>query len=244
MFSTGDAIMDFAGGLLRPLDLGVPFSFLLIDIGGGIRRSPESFLRKQLAFHKPLGPDDILCIPLQALCEGLMTPGLCYHSAPNAGAISGVFSRTLLDQGSRRPAGTFNYALVARDYINLNAKVEYHFAMLDAICGRNNRANYIRFRFKGGGAGMERGHRRAIFLQTVLEQNGFFTTVVGDLITASLTGASQTRVYNQLIMLGQLFGYSRFLDGIMNDDDSPAKFAQAFLDGHYDTRELERVENS
>lgn len=239
MFSTGDSIMDFAGGLLRQLDIGVPFSFLLIDLGGGIRRSQESFLRKQLAIHKALGPDDILSIPLQALCEGLMTPGLSWHSAPNPGAFSSIVSKTMLDKRSKRPAGSFNYALVARDYLNLNAKVEFHFAMLDAICGRNNRANYIRFRFKGGGAGLERGHRRAIFLQKVLEQNGFYTTVVGDLITASLTGASKTKVYSQLIMLGRLLGFSRFLDGLMNDDDSPLQLAQAFLEGRYNTRELE-----
>ncbi|WP_028580321.1 PEP/pyruvate-binding domain-containing protein [Desulfogranum japonicum] len=239
MFSTGDAIMDFAGSLLRQLDIGVPISFLLIDVGGGIRRSHESFLRKQLALHKPLDLNDILCIPLQALCKGLLTPNLSYHSAPDAGAMSGILSRTLLDKRGKRPAGSFNYALVARDYINLNAKVEYHFAMLDAICGRNTRANYIRFRFKGGGAGLERGHRRAIFLQKVLEENGFFTTVVGDLITASLTGASRDRVYKQLIMLGRLFGYSRFLDGVMHDEKSPEIFARAFLEGKYNTREFE-----
>ncbi len=238
MFDTGDMIMDYAGGLLRPLDIGVPFSFLVIDLGGGLRRHQESFLRKQLAMHKPLGQDDILSIPLMALCEGLTTPGLSWHSAPDAAAFSTVMSKAMVDTRGSRPAGSFNYALAARDYINLNARVEFHFAMLDAICGRDTHANYIRFRFKGGGAGLERGHRRALFLQHVLEQNGFYTTVIDDLITASLTGASKELVYRQLVMIGRLLGFSRFLDGVMSEDATPLRLAEAFLAGRFDTREL------
>ncbi len=238
MFNTGDMVMDYAGGLLRPLDIGVPFSFLVIDLGGGLRRHQESFLRKQLALHKPLGLDDILSIPLMALCEGLTTPGLSWHSAPDAAAFSTVMSKAMLDTRGNRPAGSFNYALAARDYINLNARVEFHFAMLDAICGRDTHANYIRFRFKGGGAGLERGHRRALFLQHVLEQNGFYTTVIDDLITASLTGASKELIYRQLVMIGRLLGFSRFLDGVMSEDATPLRLAKAFLAGRFDTREL------
>jgi len=237
MFNTGDMVMDYAGGLLRPLDIGVPFSFLVIDLGGGLRRHQESFLRKQLALHKPLGLDDILSIPLKALCEGLTTPGLSWHSEPDAAAFSTVMSKAMLDNRGNRPAGSFNYALAARDYINLNARVEFHFAMLDAICGRDTHANYIRFRFKGGGAGLERGHRRALFLQHVLEKNGFYTSVIDDLITASLTGASKELVYKQLVMIGRLLGFSRFLDGVMSEDDTPLLLAEAFLAGRYDTRE-------
>jgi pyruvate,water dikinase len=146
-------------------------------------------------------------------------------------------SKAMLDNRGNRPAGSFNYALAARDYINLNARVEFHFAMLDAICGRDTHANYIRFRFKGGGAGLERGHRRALFLQHVLEKNGFYTTVIDDLITASLTGASKELVYKQLVMIGRLLGFSRFLDGVMSEDNTPFRLAEAFLAGRFDTRE-------
>jgi pyruvate,water dikinase len=236
MFDTGDMVMDFAGSLLRPLDIGVPFSFLVIDLGGGLRRTAESFLRKQLAFPKPLGRIDVLSIPLAALCDGLMTPGLSWHSNPDDEAMGNIMSQTLLSGRGRRPAGSFNYALAARDYLNLNARVEFHFAMIDSICGRDTRANYIRFRFKGGGAGLERGHRRALFLQHVLQKNGFYTTVIEDLITATLAGASKEMVHERLIMVGRLLGYSRFLDGIMNEDSAPIHLAEGFLAGNFSTR--------
>ncbi|TKB28535.1 hypothetical protein FCL47_03365 [Desulfopila sp. IMCC35006] len=243
MFNVGDLIMEEAGGLLRPLEIGVPFDFLVIDVGGGIRQDTSKSLRRRLAVHKPLGKDDILSIPLQAFCEGLLTPGLSWHSGPDLDALSDIFSRTLLDARTARPAGSYNYALAARDYLNLNARVEFHFAMLDAICGRDSHANYIRFRFKGGGAGFQRGRRRAIFLRHVLEKNAFYTTVADDLITASLVGASKEVVYERLIMLGRLMGFSRFLDGVMTDSSTPLKLAEAFLAGRYDSRNVLEAED-
>ncbi|MFH0782841.1 MAG: PEP/pyruvate-binding domain-containing protein [Pseudomonadota bacterium] len=236
MFSAGDMVMEEAGNLLRPLSIGIPFFFLVIDVGGGVRRESRSGWRNHLALHRPLGLEDILSVPLTAFCEGLLTPGLSWHTAPDDEALPEIFSRTMFDKRGARPAGSFNYALAARDYLNLNARVEFHFAMLDSVCGRDTYANYIRFRFKGGGAGLERGHRRAIFLRQVLENNGFYTTVVGDLITASLTGASKETVYDRLIMLGRLIGYSRYLDGVMTDDQTPFDLAKAFLAGRYDRK--------
>ena len=245
MFDAGDIIMEEAGGLLRPLDIGVPFSFLVIDVGGGTRKVEKASLRQRLALQNPLTRKDILSLPLTALCEGLTTPGLNWHSGPDVDALPEIMSRAMFDTRGARPAGSFNYALAARDYLNLNARVEFHFAMLDTVCGKDSHANYIRFRFKGGGAGLERGHRRAIFLRHVFESNGFYTTVAADLITASLTGASKEVIYERLIMVGRLLGFSRFLDGVMTSDETPLLLAQAFLAGRFDTRDItkEVVEN-
>jgi len=236
MFRAGDQVMEDAGDLLRPLEIGVPFSFLVIDLGGGIRKPKDRTLARRLTIRHPLSREDVLSTPLAALCDGLTTPGLCYHSAPDPSALPGIFSTTLLDERGPRPVGSFNYALAARDYLNLNARVEFHFAMVDAVCGRDTHANYIRFRFKGGGAGLERSHRRAVFLQHVLVQNAFYTTVVGDLVTASLTGASKEHMYRHLVMIGRLLGFSRFLDGVMTTDETPVQLAEAFLAGRYDSR--------
>ena len=240
MFNAGDEVMEEAGGLLRPLDIGVPFHFLVVDVGGGTRRDePAGRRRKRFAIRRPLRRADILSAPLAALCDGLTTPGLSWHTGPDAEAVGDIMSRTMLDSRGPRPAGSFNYALAARDYLNLNARVEFHFAMLDAVCGGDAQANYIRFRFKGGGAGQERGRRRVRFLRTVLERNGFVTTMTGDLITASLAGASREVIRERLVMLGRLLGYSRFLDGVMTGDDTPARLAEAFLAGRYDREEAD-----
>jgi pyruvate,water dikinase len=39
-------------------------------------------------------------------------------------------------------------------------------------------------------------------------------------------------------MIGRLLGFSRFLDGVMSEDDTPFRLAEAFLAGRFDTRSL------
>lgn len=239
MFHAGDMVMEEAGGLLHPLDIGVPFHFLVVDVGGGLRRdAPAPGVRWGGLRRRVLGPGDILSRPLAALCEGLTTPGLSWHPGAVGSALSGLFSRNMLDAASARPVGSFNYALAARDYLNLNSRVEYHFAMLDAVCGGSAQANYVRFRFKGGGTSAERTSRRALFLREVLEESGFVTSVKGDLVTASLTGAGREAVRARLVMLGRLIGFSRCLDAVMRDDGTAHRLARGFLDGVYDSAKI------
>jgi len=227
MFDGGDRVMAQAGGLLKRVDIGVPFHFLVIDLGGALSS----------ASHDPvLGRTDIRSTPLAAVCEGLATPELSWHSPPSAAAMGGLFSRALLDARSVRPVGSFNYALAARDYLNLNARVEFHFAMLDTVCSGNGQANYIRFRFKGGGTGGEQCQRRARFVGEVLEANGFFSAVARDMVTASLAGAPRDLIRERLVMLGRLLGFSRLLDAVMTDDETPHRLARAFLEGRFFVR--------
>jgi hypothetical protein len=40
--------------------------------------------------------------------------------------MGSIMSQAILNNRGRRPAGSFNYALAARDYINLNARVGFH----------------------------------------------------------------------------------------------------------------------
>lgn len=245
MFHAGDMVTEEAGGLLRPLDIGVPFHFLVVDVGGGVRREDTVFGARNAGLRRrTLGIGDILSRPLAALCEGLTTPGLSWHPTFDGTAWSGLLSRNMLDARSARPVGSFNYALAARDYLNLNSRVEYHFAMLDAVCGGSAQANYVRFRFKGGGSSTARTSRRALFLREVLEESGFVTTVKGDLVTASLTGAGREAVRAKLVMIGRLIGFTRCLDAVMRDDRIAHLLAEGFLAGNYDSAKiLEGEEN-
>ena len=224
MFQTGDDILESAEVLVRRLDGHVPLHFLIIDLGGGI--APGS-----MTFKVRL--EDILSFPLLALWKGIQTPGLRWNEPPPAAMVSGLLSRSLLDSGSARPIGQQNYALITRDYLNLNARVDYHFAMIDAVCGMNPRENYIRFRFKGGGTTAVQRERRALFISEVLKANNFFVDQRGDLVTASILENQRSETEERLVMLGRLLGFSRLLDATMRDDTVHRKVAQAFMDGDY-----------
>ncbi len=238
MFRAGDDVMETAGTLLRRVELGVPFHVLAIDVGGGFRDGTAGGARRRPANGPvlPAVPADVASVPFAALCEGLTTPGLAW-GPPEGGVPAGLLSRALLDGRGERPVGSFNYALVSRDYCNLNARVEYHFAMLDALCTDNPRENHIRFRFKGGGTGGARRVRRIAFMREVLAGAGFFTAAVDDLLTATLAGEPAVVVRQRLVLLGRLLGYTRLLDAAMTDNDAPALFARAFLAGRYDIKD-------
>ncbi|MFP5213818.1 MAG: PEP/pyruvate-binding domain-containing protein, partial [Acidobacteriota bacterium] len=224
MFDAGDAVVEGADILLRRLDESIPFHFFIIDLGGGIINGQSGFR---------LNPEDILCTPFLALWEGISTPGLRWNKPAPGQAISGLFSRSLLDGGSGRPVGQQNYALITKDYLNLNARVDYHFAMIDSVCGANPRENYIRFRFKGGGTTLAQRERRARFIVDVLETHGFFINMRTDLVTASVQEMSLEEGREKLDMLGRLLGFSRLMDAAMLDDDVPHRVARAFLQGDY-----------
>ncbi|EPR44270.1 pyruvate phosphate dikinase PEP/pyruvate-binding protein [Desulfovibrio sp. X2] len=230
MFEAGDETLEEASSLVRRLDEDVPLHFLLIDLGGGLAPG-HGKLRVRMR--------DVLCAPLLALCEGMDTPGLRWRVPPPTGSVSGLFVKGLTDKRGPRPLGEFNYAMISRDYLNLNARVEFHFAMIDTVCGRNPRENYVRFRFKGGGGEMAQRERRARSVAFVLEAYDFLADFEGDLVTGSLHDVPAETIRERLIMLGRLLGFTRLLDAAMTGDDMPGRLAQAFLDGDYGLRCLE-----
>ncbi len=224
MFRVGDAVLEESDVLTHRLEDGLPFHFLVIDLGGGIVPGKDRF---------KIHLEDVLSAPLLALCKGIATPGLRWGQPPPGAALSGLLSRAMLDARSAREVGSPNYALITRDYLNLNARVDYHFTMVDAVCSANPRENYIRFRFKGGGTTAVQRERRARFVSEVLGEHHFFTDQQGDLVNATLSETGREETAERLVMIGRLLGFSRLLDATMSDDAAPRKVAQAFLAGDY-----------
>jgi pyruvate,water dikinase len=231
LFEAGDSITDEAFSLVRRLRDPSGLLFLIIDLGGGLAPTRSA----------QIDPGHILCEPLAALRRGMATPGLRWGVAPPvmAGGLSGVMSRGMLDARSERPLGNPNYALVSRDYLNLNARVDFHFVLVDAVCGANPRENSIRFRFKGGGTALPQRERRARFVEEVLRGEDFFTSRQGDLVTGILAEGGRETILAKLEMLGRFIGFSRLLDAVMLDDGMPGRVARAFREGDYGLAGLE-----
>jgi len=223
LFTAGDALAEEAFALVHRLRDAEGLSFLIIDLGGGLTPSRSVAI--------PLS--SVLCEPLAALCRGMATPNLRWGKPPPIPNTTGLMSRSLLDKRGERPVGEPNYALVTRDYLNLNARVDYHFAMIDAVCGANPRENTIRFRFKGGGTAKAQRERRAAFIEAVMREQEFFTNRQGDMVTAVLVEGARELIRDKMEMLGRLLGFSRLLDAAMIDDDMPGRVAAAFLEGDY-----------
>ena len=147
--------------------------------------------------------------------------------------MGSVMSSFLTDQKSERPIGMPNYAMVSRDYCNMNARMDFHFIMIDAVASLEPRSNHIKFRFKGGGTSLERRRRRALCIGEIFEQHGFFVDVKEDLVNASLQGASREAIEEKLVMVGRILGFTRLLDAAMGTDAMIPAVARAFMEGNY-----------
>ncbi|MBU4260847.1 MAG: pyruvate, phosphate dikinase [Proteobacteria bacterium] len=234
MFEAGDEAVEQASGVIYHLDSEVPFLVSLIDLGGGLL--PGSARR--------VPPKQVLSRPFTALWQGVTTPGLNWGPAGGV-AMGSVVSRFLTDHRSARPIGLPNYALVTRDFLNLNARMDFHFTMVDAICGIDSRLNYIKFRFKGGGTGPEQRNRRVRCLAEILTAAGFFCDLRDDLLTAAIQGGAAVVIEEKLKVIGRILGFSRLLDAVMRRDELVPRVAQAFLDGDYELAGLkEEIDGS
>jgi len=145
------------------------------------------------------------------------------------------FKETVLggDRGPRRPSDK-NYAIVARDYMNLNARFAYHYAMVDAMVGPGTEHNHVHFRFRGGGAGEENKQRRARFLERILRETGFGVDRSGDLVTAWFRRYPQTDSENALELLGHLIVCARQLDAVLKTDAAIKLYGEYFLSQRFD----------
>jgi pyruvate,water dikinase len=231
MFAGGDDLIEHAGTAVRHLQSEVPFLVSLIDLGGGFS--------EQVGRGRFITAAQVSSVPFAALWRGVMTPGLCWGPTGGTVAAGGVMSRWLTDHRAARPIGMPNYALVSRDYLNLNARMDFHFVMVDTLCGIDPRSNCIRFRFKGGGTTLAQRRRRIRCIAEILEANGFFCNVQDDLITATLQGGAASMLEEKLVTVGRLLGFTRLLDAAMVDDDAASATARAFLAGNYSLAGLE-----
>jgi pyruvate,water dikinase len=231
MFQTGEDMLKSAEALARRLDGSVPLHFLIIDLGGGIAPGSESF---------SVRVEDVLSVPMQAILRGVLTPGIRWNQPPPVAMVAGPLSSPLLVSNSGKPLGQQNYALITRDYLNLNVRVDHHFAMIDAVCGTNPRENHIRFRFKVSGINEAQRERRGLFITEVLEANDFLVDQRGDLVTASILETQQSETEDRLVVLGRLLGFSRLLDASMYDDTVYQRAARAFMDGDFALNSLEQ----
>lgn len=230
MFEAGDEMLEENFGAVHAVEAPVPFFVSVIDMGGGLALTGKKKRR--------IAPEEVISRPFHALWQGITTPGLHWGPPPGGAPMGSVMSSFLTDHKSERPIGMPNYCIVSRDYCNMNARMDFHFIMIDTVCGPEPRSNHIKFRFKGGGTAMKRRHRRALCIGEIFEHYGFGVDVRDDLVNASLQGANREAIEEKLIMVGRILGFTRLLDAAMADDTMIRTVAQAFYEGDYTLERL------
>ena len=229
MFDLGDEATGPGHRATWRVDTEIPLNLSLLDLGGTILQDTSDK-------HSAVKPAEVQSIPFQALWRGIGHPGVSWagRSQVSASGFMSVMSTSMADRGAAvRRLGTPNYVIVAPEYLNFNARLAYHFTMVDALVSEVSENNYVNFRFRGGGAGVARRDLRARFLNEVLLRQNFNVDRRGDLITAWLRRYPQQTSEAKLTMLGKLMACARQLDMLLENQASVDHYVERFLTGDY-----------
>jgi pyruvate,water dikinase len=228
MFDVGDEVDRQGQRRVYRLESEVPLQLAVLDLGAALPPTEQE--------RRTVRPEEIASPPFQALWRGMTRPGLSWAGRTQIGVggfLSVMASSMASAPGTMRELGACNYLMVAPDYVNLNARLAYHFAMVDAFVSPVPENNFVNFRFRGGGAAHERRDLRARFLAEVLLRSGFGVDRRGDLVTAWLRRYPRDASEAGLATLGALMACARQLDMLMDDESAVQEFAGRFLTGDY-----------
>jgi pyruvate,water dikinase len=229
VFDLGDDAIKRGQTRAVRLETEVPLHLTVMDLGGAFPDMDES--------ARTLKPEQIESMPFQALWRGVSDPRVSWagRTRISVSGFASVMVKSVTDPyGSIRQLGERNYLIVSPEYLNLNARLAYHFAMADAFVSDVPEINYVNFRFRGGAASEERKDLRARFLAEVLLNLKFGVDRRGDLVTAWLRRHSRKESEEGLMMLGRLMACARQLDMLMDNEAALHRFVERFLAGNYD----------
>jgi len=207
-------------GAARRLKTQLPLVMYLLDLGEG--------LFPTAAEGKLVDAADIKSRPMWALWYGLSDSRVKW---PN------TLTHMDWEEFDKVSAGIFSfdskllasYGLISEDYLHLMIRFGYHFSVVDSICGPDEGANYINFRFKGGGAGFDQRLLRLLFIRRVLERYGFETTTRGDMLDAKAGRIGENETRRLLARLGYLMAVTRLMDMRMDDEEQVEAEVERFM---------------
>lgn len=207
-------------GRSRRLETHLPLVMYVLDLGGGLL--PEA------GDKGPVDAGLLSCAPLRSLWSGLADERVEWDE-----------SQLHMDWETfdRISAGIFrkdskilaSYSIIATEYMHLNIRFGYHFSIVDALCGELPGANYVKFRFKGGGAALEQRAHRLAFIRRVLELFGYEIQIKGDMLDASFMRMPADETSRALHALGLVLAVTRLMDMKLPDADAAHREADLFL---------------
>jgi pyruvate,water dikinase len=225
MFRLGDRNSRFWRPTSRKLLSSVPVKIRIISLDGSVRGSRWSCRE-----------DDVDSIPFRALFRGMTDPRVSWSTRhfEHLDLMPRDFVEQVLG-GTRGPRrkGDSNYAIVGRNYVNLNARLVFHYLMVDALVGPSRETNHVHFRARGGGGSDDNRERRARFMELVLRSMGIVVNRRGDLVTGWLRGETREESEEALVRIGLLMACARQLDMIMTSDSWVPVFVERFIEGDY-----------
>ncbi|MCP4721049.1 MAG: hypothetical protein GY860_16470, partial [Desulfobacteraceae bacterium] len=220
----------------------IPMLFYLLDVGSGIKNSPKDNAQPD---KKILKPENIASIPMKALLKGLSNPKICWSETTHFDWEE--YDRIVMAGGviSADSPMFGSYAVLSKEYLNVNFRFGYHFVIIDTICSSSKEDNYILFRFSGGGGTPVGRSLRANFIKEILTRLGFMVEIKSDLVDGKFNHGSLKTMEKTLDLIGRLLGATKLMDMYLKENMGVEILVDDFMNGRYDFRsaadkELER----
>ena len=186
----------------RKLVSGLPLSMYVLDLQHGVSDAAKG---------REITPCDIVCGPFKSLWQGLSSPDILWDARmPHMDWEA--FDRISAGIFSADSQILSSYAVISGRYMHLMLRFGYHFSVVDCLCGDASKNNYINFRFKGGGAGLDGQLLRLEFIRRILHASGFQVVTKGDLLHARLARLECAEIEARLILLGRILAMTRLMD--------------------------------
>ena len=207
-------------GRSRLLETTLPLVMYVLDLGGG--------LAQEAGDKGPVDVQALTCTPLRSLWAGLADERVAWDES-QMHVDWEAFDRVSAGIFSKDSRILASYSIIASEYMHLNIRFGYHFSIVDALCGESPGANYIKFRFKGGGGALPQRMHRLIFVRQVLEHFGCETTIKGDMLDASYMRMPAAETAHALEVLGLVLAVTRLMDVKLADSAEAKSEASLFL---------------
>ncbi len=207
-------------GRSKKLRTELPLVIYLIDLDQGLRNGVQR--------QKEVAPADIASLPMQAFWKGLSDERVTWPEN---------MTHVDWEEFDRMSAGIFNndsrllasYGLLAEDYLHLLVRFGYHFSEVDSLCGQLAGQNYVKFRFKGGGAAIENKTLRLKLIQRILIHFGFEVGIRGDMLDAFCSRMGFEDTAKRLSILGYLMAVTRMMDMRLDSEGKLDKEFENFI---------------
>jgi pyruvate,water dikinase len=224
MFGIGDRLGSRARGAVK-LVSQLPLDVFLLDIGGGLLAGKTR--------GNNVTVEQIACEPLLALWKGLSHRGVRWEDRSHFDWKT--FDEVVMAGGiARKDSADFaSYAVIDKDYLNLNMRFGYHFAIIDTLCGEKKKENYCLLRFAGGGGDFSGRSLRIAFLDSVLGKIGFQVDYKGDLLDARIADIQAETLADLLDLIGKLLGATKLMDMALRGNEQVDRYVHDFFQGRY-----------
>ena len=137
-----------------------------------------------------------------------------------------------IPEGELYRVGDRSFSFITGEYMNFSIRLGYHLSTVESYIGESINDNYIRFFFKGGGAGSERRFRRVRLVSEILKKLDFNIKVVEDIIDASITKYKKSAIEKRLEVLGKLTAYTKQLDMVMYNNAITDMYIEDFVNAY------------